>query len=243
MIGLLVILLGTGIGAAGVFFLRRRNLDTEKLLLGFAAGVMTAASIWSLLLPAIDGAAAWGIWSFIPAAGGFALGFWGLMWLGHRLPETELIPGGERTAMMSLAITLHNVPEGMAVGAAFAGVAAGEILPAAALALALGIAIQNVPEGAIISMPLAGCGMGRGRAFLCGLGSGVVEPVAGLLMLGLTYWLRPLLPWCLAFAAGAMLFVVARQLLPEVGAWKKERGLALFAAGFLVMMILDVALG
>lgn len=243
IIGLLIIFLGTSAGAAGVFFLRERSVELEKVLLGFAAGVMTAASIWSLLLPAIDGAESWGRLAFVPAAGGFAIGFGVLMWLNRVLPEPEFLPGNGKAGLMTLAITLHNIPEGMAVGAAFAGVATGEVLPAAAMALAVGIGIQNVPEGAIISMPLAGYGMSRSKAFGCGVASGMVEPVAGVLMLLLTFWLKPLLPWCLAFAAGAMMFVVAKQLLPDVGSWKHERGIAAFAVGFLIMMILDVALG
>lgn len=241
--GLLVPLLGTSLGALGVFFLKTLNTTVEKVLLGFAAGVMTAASIWSLLLPAIGEAAELGRFAFIPAAGGFAIGFALLMLLDRYLPEPQFVPGGSKTSMMALAITLHNIPEGMAVGAAMAGAAAGNIPAAAAIALAAGIAIQNIPEGAIISMPLAGCGMKKSRAFALGVGSGAVEPLAAAVMLALTGLLRPLLPWCLAFAAGAMLFVVAEQLLPDVGGRRCARGVAAFAAGFLIMMILDVALG
>ena len=241
--GLLVPLLGTSLGALCVFFLKTLNSVLEKVLLGFAAGVMTAASIWSLLLPAIDGAAELGHFAFVPAAGGFAVGFALLMLLDYYLPEPEFVPGGAKTSMMALAITLHNVPEGMAVGAAMAGAAVGSLPVAAAVALAGGIAVQNIPEGAIISMPLAGCGMKKGKAFALGVGSGVVEPLAAVAMLALTDLLRPLLPWCLAFAAGAMLFVVAEQLLPDVGGRCCRKGVIAFAVGFLLMMSLDVALG
>lgn len=240
--GLLVPFLGTSFGAACVFFLKSLNHNVEKVLLGFAAGVMTAASIWSLLLPSIEDAAALGRFAFLPAAGGFAVGFALLGALDRYLPEPTFLEGGAKTGMMALAITLHNIPEGMAVGAAFAGLLAGNIAPAAAFALALGIAIQNIPEGAIISLPLAGCGMKKSKAFLWGVGSGAVEPAGAAAMLALTGILQPLLPWCLAFAAGAMLFVVAEQLLPEIGGKKAAPGLSAFAAGFLVMMILDVAL-
>lgn len=242
--GLLVPFLGTSLGAACVFFLRTLNETVEKILLGFAAGVMVAASVWSLLLPAIDGAAALGRLAFLPAAGGFAMGFALLLLLDRYLPEPAITGGGgAKTGMMALAITLHNIPEGMAVGAAFAGVLSGNVGGAAAAALAAGIAIQNIPEGAIISLPLAGCGMKKRRAFAVGVGSGAVEPVGAAVMLALTGLLQPLLPWCLAFAAGAMLFVVADQLLPEIGGRKSALGVAAFAAGFLVMMVLDVALG
>ena len=236
--GLLVPFLGTSLGAACL------NETVEKILLGFAAGVMVAASVWSLLLPAIDGAAALGRLAFLPAAGGFAVGFALLLLLDRYLPEPAITGGGgAKTGMMALAITLHNIPEGMAVGAAFAGVLSGNVGGAAAAALAAGIAIQNIPEGAIISLPLAGCGMKKRRAFAVGVGSGAVEPVGAAVMLALTGLLQPLLPWCLAFAAGAMLFVVADQLLPEIGGRKSALGVAAFAAGFLVMMVLDVALG
>ncbi len=241
--GLLVPFLGTSLGAVCVFFLRTLNTAVEKLLLGFAAGVMTAASVWSLLLPAIDGAQEMGIPAFLPAATGFAVGFGLLMVLDHYLPEPQFVPGGTKSSMMLLAVTLHNIPEGMAVGAAFAGLLSGNVIPAAAFALAAGIAIQNIPEGAIISLPLAGCGMKKGRAFLVGVGSGAVEPVGAALMLVLTGLLQPLLPYCLAFAAGAMLYVVAEQLLPDVGGRRSLRGVAAFAVGFLIMMTLDVALG
>lgn len=241
--GLLVPFLGTSLGAACVFFLKTLNHRVEKILLGFAAGVMTAASIWSLLLPAIDDAQWMGTLAFFPAASGFAVGFALLMVLDHYLPEPDFVPGGSKTGMMLLAITLHNIPEGMAVGAAFAGLLSGSVIPAAAFALAAGIAIQNIPEGAIISLPLAGCGMKKNKAFLLGVGSGAVEPIGAAVMLVLTGIMQPLLPYCLAFAAGAMLYVVAEQLLPDIGSKKSTAGVAAFAVGFLIMMILDVTLG
>ena len=241
--GLLIPFLGTSLGAACVFFLKTLHVTAEKVLLGFAAGVMTAASVWSLLLPAIESAANLGRLSFFPAAAGFLLGFALLLLLDHYLPESPVSEPGRKRSMMALAITLHNIPEGMAVGAAFAGVLSGGVLPPAALALAAGVAIQNIPEGAIISMPLAGAGMKKGKAFTLGVISGAVEPMGAGVMLLLTGILQPLLPYCLAFAAGAMLFVVAAQLLPGLSGRGASAGSAAFAGGFLLMMVLDVALG
>lgn len=243
LIGLLVPFLGTSLGAACVFFLRSLHTTVEKILLGFAAGVMIAASVWSLLLPAIERAAPMGTWAFVPAAGGVCIGFFLLMWLDRCLPEPQFLSGNAKSGMMTLAVTLHNIPEGMAVGAAFAGALSGHVAAASAFALAAGIAIQNIPEGAIISMPLAAGGTKKGAAFAVGVGSGAVEPAGAALMLVLTGWLTPLLPWCLAFAAGAMLYVVAEQLLPDVGDRRSMRGVAAFALGFVLMMSLDVALG
>ena len=243
LFGLLVPFWGTALGAACVFFLKTLNITVEKCLLGFAAGVMTAASVWSLLLPAIESAASWGRLSFVPASLGFLLGFALLLMLERILPDPLPAPSGAKSGMLALAITLHNIPEGMAVGAAFAGVLSGGVLPPAALALAAGVAIQNIPEGAIISMPLAGCGMKKGAAFTLGAASGAVEPLGAAAMLALTGFLQPLLPYCLAFAAGAMLFVVAAQLLPSLAGHRSGAGVLFFAAGFLLMMALDVALG
>ena len=196
------------------------------------------------VITTIERAAPMGTWAFVPAAGGVCIGFFLLMWLDRCLPEPQFLPGGgTKSGMMTLAVTLHNIPEGMAVGAAFAGALSGHAALASAFALAAGIAIQNIPEGAIISMPLAAGGMKKGRAFAVGVGTGAVEPAGAALMLLLTGWLTPLLPWCLAFAAGAMLYVVAEQLLPDVGDRRSLWGVAAFALGFVLMMSLDVALG
>lgn len=248
-------LVGTSIGAAFVFFLRDALSQTvNRMLTGFAAGVMVAASVWSLLIPAIEQSEGLGRWSFVPALVGFWVGILFLLFLDRVIPHlhagaTE--PEGpkshlQRTTMMILAVVLHNIPEGMAVGAIYAGVAQGSTLitSAGAFALSLGIAIQNIPEGAIISMPLRGAGVGKGRAFLYGVLSGVVEPVAGLITILATAFIVPVLPYTLAFAAGAMLYVVVEELIPEMSEGSHSNvGTVFFAVGFSVMMVLDVALG
>lgn len=253
--GLLIPLVGTCIGAGFVFFLRHALSQTvNRMLTGFAAGVMVAASVWSLLIPAIEQSGALGPWAFMPAFVGFWVGILFLLLLDHVIPHlhagaTE--PEGpksrlQRTTMMVLAVVLHNIPEGMAVGAIYAGVAEGSavVTSAGALALSLGIAIQNIPEGAIISMPLRGAGIGRGKAFLYGVLSGVVEPIAGLLTILATALILPILPYTLAFAAGAMLYVVVEELIPEMSEGSHSNvGTVFFAVGFSVMMVLDVALG
>ena len=249
--GILIPFLGTTLGAACVFFLRRALGDRlQRALTGFAAGVMVAASVWSLLIPAIDQSAALGRLSFLPAAVGFWIGVAFLLLLDRVIPHLHRNAGQaegprtqlQRTTMMILAVTLHNIPEGMAVGAAYAGcVAAGAAAPAAAFTLALAIAIQNVPEGAIVALPLRTAGAGKGRAFLGGVLSGVVEPLAAGVTVLAAALIVPALPWLLGFAAGAMLYVVAAELLPTRG--DSGPGALAFAAGFTVMMILDVALG
>ena len=241
LFGLLVPLLGTTLGATGVFFLKSLQRTGETLLLGFAAGIMAAASVWSLLLPAMEYTAALRS-PLLPVSVGFLSGFVLLALLDRVLPEQEM-SGGGRSSLLFFAITLHNIPEGMAVGAVLAALCADSIAAPAAIALAAGIAIQNIPEGAIVSMPLAALGMKRQRAFALGVASGATEPLAALVMLALTGLMQPLLPWCLSFAAGAMLFVVARQLLPAVGSDRKPFGTFCFALGFWLMMCLDVALG
>ena len=239
-IGLLVPFLGTALGAACVFFLKDLCPAAEKVLLGLAAGVMVAASVWSLLLPALAGdAGPCPPWT--AAAGGLLLGFFLLLALDRLLPEPQALPGAGRTLV--LAVTLHNIPEGMAVGAALAGALAGSVAPAAALALAAGVAVQNIPEGAMLSLPLSAAGVRKGRAFAVGAASGAVEPLGGALMLALTGLLAPLLPWCLSFAAGAMLYVAAGQLLSGLDSRRAPWGAAAFAAGFTLMMVLDVLLG
>lgn len=253
--GLMIPFLGTVAGAACVLFMRNKlNKRVEKVLLGFASGVMVAASVWSLLLPAIDMSAGYRKFAFVPAAVGFAAGILFLYGLDKLIPH--LHPGGRKpegikssltkTTMLALAVTLHNIPEGMAVGVVFAGVLSGnqEITMAGAYTLAAGIAIQNFPEGAIISMPMKSNGSRKGRAFFHGAMSGIVEPIAAFLTILVTGVIEKALPFLLAFAAGAMLFVVVEELIPEASADGESDGATLgFAAGFLIMMILDVALG
>ena len=223
----------TTLGASLVFFFRGTELRFQKALLGFAGGVMTAASVWSLLLPAIEQAGAESaLPAWLPAALGVLLGALFIL-LADALQKGAA--GKER--LLFTAITLHNIPEGMAVGLAFALAATGEGL-AAALALALGIGVQNFPEGAAVSLPLRR--LGRGRAFLCGAASGAVEPVSGLLAFGAARWVHPLMPWLLSFSAGAMLYVTACELCPEA---KGRVGTMGYIAGFTLMMVLDVALG
>lgn len=255
MIVLLVPLLGTTLGAAMVFLMRKEmNARLEKALLGFAAGVMIAASVWSLLIPSIDMAAEQGVISWVPALVGFLLGIVFLLLIDTLTPHLHLASdqpegvksGFSKTTMMLLAVTIHNIPEGMAVGVAFAGATMGNtgITMAGALALAVGIAIQNFPEGAIISMPLRGEGMSRTKAFVCGVLSGIVEPIGALITILLTSRIRPALPYFLSFAAGAMIYVVVEELIPESQNGEHTNiGTIGVAIGFALMMVLDVALG
>ena len=246
--GLMVPLIGTSVGAAAVFFLRREIDPTlQRALAGFAAGVMVAASVWSLLLPAIEQSAALERWAFVPAAGGFWVGMLFLMLLERAtaLPA-RAEEGGRGTGLMLLAVTLHNIPEGMAVGAVYAGLRSGVagVTAVCAMSLALGIALQNLPEGAIISLPLRAGGASRTRAFWGGVLSGAVEPLSAAAMLALAGLLTPLMPWFLSFAAGAMLYVVVVDLVPEMSDPSPAcTGTLMFAAGFALMMALDVALG
>ena len=254
-IGIAIPFLGTTLGAAMVFFMKNKmNGKVEKLLLGFAAGVMIAASIWSLLNPSIDMAEEQGEIAWIPAAVGFLLGVLFLLILDSVVPHLHLKtdkPEGiksklKKTTMLVLAVTLHNIPEGMAVGVVLAGGLMGNetISIAGAFALAIGIAIQNFPEGAIISMPLRAEGMSKGKAFLYGTLSGIVEPIAAILTILLASFVVPILPYLLAFAAGAMIYVVVEELIPESQAGEHSNiGTIGVAIGFVVMMILDVALG
>ena len=255
LLGPLIPLLGTTLGAGCVFFMRDKiRDDIQKLLLGFASGVMIAASVWSLLIPAIDMSESLGNWSFIPAAVGFALGIAFLLLFDHIIPHLHIgddLPEGpssnlKKSTMLVLAVTLHNIPEGMAVGVVFAGWLAntGNITLASAIALAIGIAIQNFPEGAIISMPLKNEGMSKMKAFIYGFSSGVVEPIAALITIFLSSYVIPVLPYFLAFAAGAMMYVVIEELIPETAQGSHSNlGTIGFAVGFIVMMVLDVALG
>ena len=253
--GILIPFLGTSLGAACVFFMRKALSESiQRALTGFAAGVMVAASIWSLLIPAIEQSSSMGSWSFVPAAAGFWAGVVFLLALDHIIPHlhrnSKQTEGPRsrlgRTTMMVLAVTLHNIPEGMAVGVVYAGYLSGnaQITAAGALALSLGIAIQNFPEGAIISIPLRAEGEGKGRAFLGGVLSGVVEPLGAVLTILAARHIVPALPYLLSFAAGAMLYVVVEELIPEMSQGKHSNlGTVFFAVGFSVMMILDVALG
>ena len=253
--GILIPFLGTSLGAASVFFLKQSLGDhIQRALTGFAAGVMVAASIWSLLIPAMDQSAALGKLAFFPAAVGFWLGILFLLLLDHIIPHlhrnSEQAEGPhsqlQRTTMMVLAVTLHNIPEGMAVGVVYAGYLSGtaQITAAGALALSLGIAIQNFPEGAIISMPLRAEGMSKGRAFWGGVLSGIVEPIGAVLTILAASIIVPALPYLLSFAAGAMLYVVVEELIPEMSQGEhSDIGTVFFAVGFSLMMVLDVALG
>lgn len=243
LFAILLPFLGTALGAGGVFFLRQNTCPAaHRALTGFAAGIMTAASVWSLLIPAIHQASGWGKLAFVPAAAGVWLGTAGLSLLSRFQRPLWDCPGG--TSLMVTAVAIHNLPEGMAVGvvaaawlAGVGGIGEGEVL-----ALSLGVAIQNLPEGAVVSMPLNKAGMGRWRAFGAGIASGVVEPLGALGALCLAPLAELLLPWMLGFAAGAMLWVVAAELLPEA-AEEGSLGAIWFILGFTVMMVLDVSLG
>ena len=255
ILGILIPFAGTALGSAMVFFMRQEmNQKVQKLLLGFASGVMIAASVWSLLIPSIDMAEQEGGIAWIPAATGFLLGMGFLLLLDTVTPHlhfTEEKPEGvpshlKKTTMLVLAVTLHNIPEGMAVGVTFAGVLAENamITMTGAFALSIGIAIQNFPEGAIISMPLKEQGNSKGKAFVYGVLSGIVEPIGAMITILLTGMILPLLPYLLAFAAGAMIYVVVEELIPEAQAGEHSNISTIgVAAGFVLMMILDVALG
>ena len=254
-IGLLIPFFGTVLGSGMVIFMKDKiDQRVEKALLGFASGVMIAASIWSLLLPSIEMSEQQGVIGWIPAAVGFMLGILFLLLLDTVVPHLHLetdqpegMPASlKKTTMLVLAVTLHNIPEGMAVGVVFAGVLAGNtgISLAGAFALSIGIAIQNFPEGAIISMPLKSEGLSKTKAFLDGAASGVVEPIAALLTILLTGLITPVLPYLLSFAAGSMIYVVVEELIPESQAGEHSNiGTIGVSVGFVLMMILDVALG
>ena len=255
IIGLLIPLLGTMLGAAFVFFMKRDMPERlQKALLGFASGVMVAASVWSLLIPSIDMSHGEGAMQVVPAAVGFLLGMGFLLLIDELTPHLHVgsnKPEGlkarlSRTAMLALAVTIHNLPEGMAVGVVFAGTQDGQadISLMSALAMSIGIAIQNIPEGAIISMPMRAAGNSRWRSFLIGSLSGVVEPVGGLLIILLASLFLPAMPYLLAFAAGAMLYVVVEELIPEASNGTHTNLSTIgFALGFVLMMVLDVVMG
>ena len=253
--GIAIPFIGTAAGSACVFFMKKQlGRTVQRALTGFAGGVMVAASIWSLLIPAMNQCADKGKWAFLPAFIGFWLGILFLLLLDKIIPHLHmnarqaegLKSKAKKTTMMVLAVTLHNIPEGMAVGVVFAGLVSGsaEITAGGALALSIGIAIQNFPEGAIISMPLHAEGKTKGRAFLGGTLSGAVEPIGALLTVLFAGLFVPAMPYLLSFAAGAMIYVVVEELIPEMSAGEHSNGgVILFALGFTVMMALDVALG
>ncbi len=253
--GILIPFLGTTLGAACVFFLKKTLSESlQRALTGFAAGVMVAASVWSLLIPAIEQSSSMGRLAFAPAVIGFWCGVLFLLLLDHIIPhlhrncqQTEGPKAHlQRSTMLLLAVTLHNIPEGMAVGVMYAGYLSGstQITAAGALALSLGIAIQNFPEGAIISMPLRAEGMNKPKAFLYGTLSGVVEPIGAVLTILAAQYIIVALPYLLSFAAGAMLYVVVEELIPEMSQGRHSNlGTLFFAIGFTVMMALDVGLG
>ena len=253
--GIMIPFIGTTAGAACVFFLKNAlKPSVQKAFLGFASGVMVAASVWSLLIPSMDMSGHMGKLAFIPASVGFLLGIGFLLLLDEIIPhlhiDTEQPEGPKsdwkKSTMLVLAVTLHNIPEGMAVGVAFAGLLSqnGTITMAGALALSVGIAIQNFPEGAIISLPLHSEGQSKRRAFVMGTLSGVVEPVGALVTILCAKFLVPIVPYMLAFAAGAMIYVVVEELIPESAqGGHSDMGTMGFAVGFLIMMILDVTLG
>ena len=255
IIGLLIPFLGTMLGSSFVFLMKGDMSERlQKSLLGFASGVMVAASVWSLLIPAIEMVSDSGRWAVLPAAVGFLLGMGFLLLIDELTPHLHLgtdKPEGlrshlSRTAMLALAVTIHNLPEGMAVGVVFAGAEDGVtgISIASALAVSVGIAIQNIPEGAIISMPMRASGNSRWRSFMIGSLSGVVEPIGALAVILLASLLLPALPYMLAFAAGAMLYVVIEELIPEASSGQHSNLSTIgFALGFVLMMVLDVVMG
>ena len=255
IIGLLIPLLGTMLGSAFVFFMKdEMSVRLQKSLLGFASGVMVAASVWSLLIPSMEMVEDSGRWSVLPAAVGFLLGMGFLLMIDELTPHLHIgtdKPEGprsrlSRTAMLALAVTIHNLPEGMAVGVVFAGSENGAtgLSLASALAVSIGIAIQNVPEGAIISMPMRAAGNSKWKSFIIGSLSGAVEPIGGLAVVLLASFMTPVLPYMLAFAAGAMFYVVVEELIPEASEGEHSNLSTIgFAIGFVLMMVLDVVMG
>lgn len=254
IIGIMIPLLGTSLGAAMVFFMKNSiGKNVQRALLGFASGVMIAASVWSLLIPAIDMEEAAGGISWLPAVVGFLVGVGFLLFLDTIIPHLHVnssSPEGKpsglgKSFMLVLAVTLHNIPEGMAVGVVFAGMLSGNtISAAAAFVLSLGIAIQNFPEGAIISMPLVNSGLSKRKAFGYGFASGIVEPIGAIFTILLTSFVTPILPYILSFAAGAMIYVVVEELIPEAQSGEHSNiGTIGVAVGFALMMLLDIALG
>lgn len=253
--GIMIPFIGTTLGAACVFFMKNEMKPlVQKGLLGFASGVMIAASVWSLLIPSVEMSEDMERFAFVPAAIGFLLGIVFLLLMDRLVPHLHLDSenpegvksGLKKSTMLVFAVTLHNIPEGMAVGIVFAGMLNGQtgITLAAAFVLAVGIAVQNFPEGAIISMPLVGTGISKTKAFVYGTLSGAVEPVGAVLTIWLASYIEPVLPYLLAFAAGAMMYVVVEELIPETAEGEHSNIATIgFAVGFVLMMVLDVALG
>ena len=246
IIGILIPFIGTNLGSLLVFFMKKDMSERiKKIIIGFASGVMIAASIWSLIIPSVEMSKNMGKLNWIPASVGFMLGII-LLILINRLANKIESKNSKKVNMLLFSVTLHNIPEGMAVGVCFAGFLTGNstIILAEAFVLSIGIAIQNIPEGAIISMPLKMDGMSRTRAFICGMLSGIVEPIAAALTILLTKFVVPILPYFLSFAAGAMIYVVSEELIPEMHEGKKSSlGVIGLMLGFLAMMILDITLG
>ena len=254
-IGLLLPFIGTTLGAFFVFFIKDQLPDNiQKSLLGFASGVMIAASVWSLIIPSIDASSNMGNFAFLPAATGIAAGMLFLLLMDKVIPHLHLNsnePEGpksklHKTTMLVFAVTLHNIPEGLAVGVIYAGLLSGtvNVTAAGALALSIGIAIQNIPEGLIVSFPIKAEGVSKFKSFVYGVLSGAVEPVAAILAILLTSMVTPLMPYFLSFAAGAMIYVVVEELIPEASAGIPTNHATIgFGVGFIIMMILDVALG
>lgn len=254
IIGIILPFVGTLLGSAMVFVMKNKsiNKNIERLLLGFAGGVMVAASVWSLIIPSIEMAEQQNVIAYLPASIGFMLGIFFLLGLDELIPHLHLhsdTPEGskaniKKTTMMFLAVTLHNLPEGMAVGVALAGALKGNITMASAIALSIGIAIQNFPEGSIVSMPLLSEGNSKSKAFYYGILSGIVEPIGAIITMLLTSIVVPILPFLLSFAAGAMIYVVIEELIPEAMEGEHTNVATIgFAIGFVIMMILDVSLG
>ena len=247
IIGVMIPFIGTSLGSSLVFFLKRiMNEKVQNIIVGFAAGVMIAASVWSLILPAVDMAENQGVIAWIPATIGFIMGVVFLIITNHFAEKIETNKNGKKLNMLLFSVTLHNIPEGMAVGVCFAGFLARNagIDLLEAMLLSIGIAIQNIPEGAIISMPLKMEGESKSRAFIYGVLSGIVEPISALITMLLLNIVVPLLPYLLSFAAGAMIYVVIEELVPEIHFGKKSKlGVIGVTLGFVIMMILDIALG
>lgn len=247
IVGIMIPFVGTSLGSGFVFFLKDKiNEKIQKMLIGIAAGVMIAASIWSLILPAVEMADGQGVITWIPAAVGFISGILFLLITNYFTENIEVKKNRKKMNMLLFSVTLHNIPEGMAVGVCFAGFLAGNtgIDLVEAMLLAVGIAIQNIPEGAIISMPLKLDGMSKKKSFYCGILSGIVEPISAIITIILLNIIIPLLPYLLSFAAGAMLYVVTEELIPEMHIGNKSKlGVIGVTVGFVIMMVLDIALG